>query len=260
MGRLSYSYKISRRKRKDIRNYYDYGNMANGEKVGNNKGKKPIIVIPEPNTTGQRAETDFTSHYVPYSSTPTSGMSTSSDYFPGGSAWPWTDLKDKNWSSDEYISFLKDAQTKEGVLKFKATELDKIEAFETKQECHRYRLKRYQKLAFFDSILIIFDNILKILPVVIFSSLPLLILGNVIPFKLVNATQYNNSTNASTNSVLSQSTNLILWVYGIMVSAIIVALVLRYIFKNEFMINEQYIIAVNKKEEEIVEASKKGQH
>ncbi len=219
---------------------------------------KGTTAVPAEDTTSPRIENDYVSSYVGRSSIPTSGTSTTSDYFPSGSAWPWTDLKEKNWSSEEYISFLKDAKTNQEVLKFKTTELDAIEAFKTKQECHRYRLKRNQKLAFYDSILIIFDNILKILPVVIFSSLPLLLLGNVLPLKLVNATQYNNSTNASANDILSQNTDLIYWVYGIMVSAIIIALVLRYIFKNEFMINEQYVIAVNKKEEEIVEKNKKA--
>ena len=46
---------------------------------------------------------------------------------------------------------------------------------------------------------------------------------------------------------------LIYIVYDVMISTIIISFVLRWIFKNEWMIIEQYIIAVNKKEEEIVE-------
>ncbi len=41
-----------------------------------------------------------------------------------------------------------------------------------------------------------------------------------------------------------------------MFCAVIIALILRWIFKNEWMIREQYIIAVNKKEEEIVMGNK----
>lgn len=46
---------------------------------------------------------------------------------------------------------------------------------------------------------------------------------------------------------------LIYIVYDVMISTIIISFVLRWIFKNEWMIIEQYIIAVNKKEEGIVE-------
>jgi len=159
------------------------------------------------------------------------------DYFPSGSSYPWTDLTtDDKWPSSDYIKFLKDPKTKdESSLKFNYKELEKIEAFTKKEQCHSYRLGKNKSLAFYDSLLILFDSILKILPVVMLSSLPLLLLNNI----------------ASPTSNLDM--NLLLWIYGIMISAVIVSLGLRWIFKNEFMIREQYIISVNKKEEEIVE-------
>jgi ABC-type sugar transport system permease subunit len=161
-------------------------------------------------------------------STPSSGVS---NYIPSGSARPWTD---KKWDSKDYISFLKKDDTKTRTkLKFRDKELNKIDGFTTKEGCHGYRLGKNKSFAFFESLLIIFDNILKILPLVMFSSLPLLILRN------------SSSENFDDNFVIL--------IYGVMICAIIISFVLRWIFKNEWMIIEQYIIAVNKKEEEIVE-------
>ena len=89
-------------------------------------------------------------NYYPISS------SSSSDYFPSGSSYPWTDLTtEQKWPSSDYISFLKNSSTKEETkLKFDDEELNKIEKFTTKEQCHQYRLRKNKSLAFFDSILI----------------------------------------------------------------------------------------------------------
>jgi hypothetical protein len=210
------------------------------KKVSSTFGEDAQQSTPHDTTAGIPAEVPETPerNQWNYWSSPSSATSASSasDYFPSGSSYPWSDLTmDEKWPSSDYISFLKNSETKEeSKLKFDDKELEKIESFTTKEECHRYRLGKNKSLALYDSLLILFDNILKILHVVMLSSLPLLLLNNI-------ASPTNNF-----------DIYLIILIYSIMISAVIVSLVLRWIFKNEWMIREQYIIAVNKKEEEIV--------
>lgn len=162
------------------------------------------------------------------------------DYNPSGSSYPWTDItKKEEWKFKDYYDFLKDKKTKkETKLNIEKTELDKINKLKTKVECHRYRLTKFRMLAKYDTYLLLLDNILKVIPVVLLSSLPLLLLRGIPEIKISN--------------------EIIIGIYISMIVAVIISSLLRWRFKNNWMTTDQYIIAVNKKEEEIVEQNTKN--
>ena len=153
-----------------------------------------------------------------------------SEFHPSSSALPHTDEK---WDSKTYIEFLKDEKTKEETkLSIKYTEIDKIDKFTTKEDCHRYRLKLNKPISWLDTFLVLFDNILKILPVVMLSSLPILFLKN------INSQDFD--------------INLLYEIYGIMLIFLIISVICRSLIKNKSMTLDQYLVAVNKKEEYLV--------
>lgn len=158
-------------------------------------------------------------------------MSTTSDYFPSGSAWPWTDEK---WNSNDLINFFKDEHYREETkIQLDDKELETIRNFTHKEQCHSYRLSKNGILAMYDTLLVVFDNILKIVPTVLLSSLPLLILKNTIS----GTTGFDN--------------NLIVTIYGIILIAILLSSIPRWFFKKRLMTIEQYVIIAIKKEEEL---------
>lgn len=128
---------------------------------------------------------------------------------------------------------MKEEKTKkETKLSIKKDEIEKIDGFTTKEDCHRYRLGLNKPISWRDTFLVLFDNILKILPVLMLSSLPILFLTNI------------NSQDFDIN---------LLWiVYGLMFIFLIISIICRSIIKNKLMTFDQYLIAVNKKEESLV--------
>ena len=78
-------------------------------------------------------------------------------------------------SFEEYLSFLTSKKTEDELKIIPDTdELRKITDLKTKQDLHRYILRNNKELSIYDSYIMITENILKVLPVVVFSSLPLL--------------------------------------------------------------------------------------
>lgn len=98
------------------------------------------------------------------------------DYYPSGSAIP----RDYDFGFGEYKTFLLDEKTREeSKIPIKKDEVEKIAKIKTKTECVRYILKNKTLYSKWETILVVCDNILKVLPTVIFSSLPILIFTSI---------------------------------------------------------------------------------
>jgi len=154
-------------------------------------------------------------------------------FYPSSQAWPWTDLTEKKWEVNDYVSLWKDKEIKkETKLKIDDEEIKKISEFNNKYQCHSYRLSKINILSLMDTFLVLFDNILKILPVVILSSLPLFILAN------------SNSVN--------YDRDLVILIYALLVLSLLISLICRWLIKKHTMAIEQYLVIAIKKEEELV--------
>ena len=135
-----------------------------------NNNKKDVFIVKNPKVD-HKGGTHVTSEDI------VTGMGYSlGDYYPSGSRVP----DDYDLKYDEYIKLLTDKKTKkETKIPIDKDEIDKIAKLETQLDCIRYILGSKYLYSKYETIVVICDSILKVLPTVIFASLPLLLLKDV---------------------------------------------------------------------------------
>ena len=98
------------------------------------------------------------------------------DYYPSGSRIP----KGYGLKITDYKALLADEKTKkETKIPFDKDEIEKISKLNTRKDCVKYILGNKNSFARYETYIIICDSILKVLPTVIFASLPLLLLRDI---------------------------------------------------------------------------------